>query len=138
MPYLWREIKQFYREKVRATFGEPPTRGAGLDPVLLLSEGAGAGTPPVRQLATKAGGWRLAGGSDAADGGGALSDCSDSEGSVSDSSGLTLGSVVVTGRSVLPKRLNHSDSGKLHGAAFLGFSFMVYRELFKEEATASH
>lgn len=78
-------------------------------------------------------GGRLAGGSDAADGGGALSDSSDSGGSVSDSSGLTLGSMVVTRRSVLPKCLNHSD-----GAAFLGFSFIVHRELFKEEATASH
>lgn len=54
--------------------------GAGLHPVLLLSEGAGAGAPPAHQLATKSGGGVLAGGSDAADGGGALSGSSDSEG----------------------------------------------------------
>lgn len=85
MPYLWRKIKQSikYREKVKSMFGDPQTRGAGLVLVLLLSQGAGAGTPPGDP------GGRLAGGSDAADGGGVLSDSSDSEGSVSDSSGLT-------------------------------------------------
>lgn len=57
-------------------------------------------------------GGRVAGGSDAADGGGALSDSSDSEESVSDSSGLTFSSLVVTRRSVQPKCLNCSDSRK--------------------------
>lgn len=48
-------------------------------------------------------GGRLPGGRDAADGGGVLSDSSDSEGAVSDSSGLTLSSLMVTRRSGLLK-----------------------------------